>query len=394
MPIGKVPIPVTHVTDEPLVSICVNKQWVPAIMAMVTPARYPEFWGGTLEENRRARLEVQNLLIEMSETGECSMSVCCTDAYVTQRINPTTGMVEISTDNGATYQPAPNSLPTMIVEPVPPVTSGVAGAKCDAVQNVMTQIEAWITHVTNDFDTATDIFAFGVGVVSAIADAVLLILSEGALTTIEGGILAAIAAAVAAVYAGGKTLFSNYWTDDVKKTIKCDLYDAIGDDGSFTDATFSAYWNQVNLDLPGAVAKMLFMGFMSSTGRQGLNAMAASGRSSGSTCSECTDLCALDNWHTGLGTETSRTDTTITMNSEFVSGSGSYAQITTDDPSLCCKVEASLGEGFNIAYIPCGQPILPENFVTYTGGFVCASFIMVSRTESATFEVTYTFEPC
>ncbi len=291
MPIGTIEVPVTHVTDEPTICIPVNVDWIPAVLAMVSPARYPEFWAGTLSENRRARLEVQNLIYLISNGGFCDMATCCTPPYIIQRINPETGMVEISTNNGDSWQPKPDGLPTVIVEPAPPVDNGVAATKCDAAQNAETQIEGWITHVTNDFDTAVDIFAFGSAVIAAIADAVLLILSAGTLTLIEAEIITAIGAAITGAWLAGKTIFSNYWTDDVKHQILCSLFNNIGDNGSFTDAQFSAFWADMNLHLPGAIAKMLFMGFMSSIGRQGLNAMAASGNSSGSDCVSCTPDC-------------------------------------------------------------------------------------------------------
>lgn len=359
MPTGKVPIPLTHIDDEPLVSLCVNQDWIPAIIAMVWPAKYPEFWGGTLNENRRARLEIQNLLVLLGEVGECDVSGCCLDLYVIQRVNPSTGMVEVSTDNGQHWQPQPGGLPTVIVEPVPPVTSGIASNTCDAATNIMTQIGGWITHVTNDFDTAIDIFAFGSAVIAAIADAILLILSAGTLTLIEAEIITALGAAITGAWLAGKEIFSGYWTDANKKIIRCALYENIGSDGAFTDAGFSAFWADCNTKLPGAIAKTLFIGFLSSIGRQGLNAMAASGTSSGADCTDCVSGCTLSVWsiypsdadHYGVISSTDEGTGVITISTTNINTDGSYyILMQTDDDNHCCQIL-----GFNNDVHPTGQ---------------------------------------
>ncbi len=315
MPIGTIEVPVTHVTEEPTICIPINVEWIPAILAMVSPARYPEFWAGTLAENRRARLEVQNLIYLISNGGFCDMTTCCIPPYIIHRTNPDTGMVEISLDNGATWQPPPNSLPTVINEPIPPVTSGIAGTKCDAATNIQTQMEAWVSHVTSDFDTAVDLFAFGTAVILAITDAVLIIASAGILSLIETEILTAIGSAIALAFSAGKTVFSDYWTDAVKKKLLCITLDHIGDDGSFTDATFSDAWNDFNTNMPGGVAKILFMGFLSSIGRQGMNNMASSGTSSGADCSICTDCTVTPVIPAGGGTQDSVVGCVITASS-------------------------------------------------------------------------------
>jgi len=212
------------------------------------------------------------------------MSCCCEEQAVIKRINPDTGLPEQSSDGGTTWTPVPGGLQSVIVQPVPPVTSGVAVNKCDAAANVAGQVDAWIDQVTNDFDTAVNLLEFGIAVLEAILVAVLTVLSAGTLTPLEAIVLPMLGAALGAAWAAGKAAFEAYWTTDIKHDILCAAYCNIGDDGSFTDAQFSAFWHEVNGELPPSPAKMLFMGFLSSVGAPGLNAMAASGLSSDSDC--------------------------------------------------------------------------------------------------------------
>ncbi len=328
---GTIPPPIENIDSEPTISICINKVWANRLIDQIWGLRYPEAWGGTLEENKHARAEIKNLinmLMEDKECGEMSGN-CCLELYIIQRVNVTTGLLEISINNGVSWQPAPGSLPTMIVQPVPPVTSGVSATKCDAATNAMQHIDDWITHVGTDFDTATTLVEFAALVVLAIVNAVLLILSEGALTAAELQIIGVISAALAAVWAGGKTLFVDYWSSDNKDKILCALFCTIGSDGSFTDGQFSEFWNKASADLPGGLAKSLFLGFMSSIGSQGLSTMAATGASADADCSGCTDcLNPCDNV-------------------EFLSTNGGY---TTSSDSVGTRGEWVAGQGWVQTY--------------------------------------------
>jgi hypothetical protein len=248
------------------------------------------------------------------------------------------------------------------------------------------QFEDWITHVTNDFDTATDLFAFAVGVIGAIADAVLLILSEGILTTIEAGILAAIGAAVAGTYAAGKSIFSGYWTDAVKEQLLCITYAHIGDDGSFSDSQFSDLWNDFNLSLPGALAKTLFIGFLSSVGRQGLNNMAASGKSTGSDCSICSGFCDLTSWgilsDAGVIDTGTRTENFVQIAATLLGDGKYYVVFTSPSADVCCDLDVNADNSAKIYlvsgsasaswYNPCGidpSDILVHGTTLSFGGF-------------------------
>lgn len=285
---------------------------------------------------------------------EDGMGACCTEPLIIKRINPVTGNVEQSSNGGSTWTPAAGGFQSVIVEPVPPVTSGVAATKCDAATNVAGQIQVWIDHVTADFDTATTLLEFGLALVGAIAAAVLAVLTDGLTIPLIAPTMAALGAALAAVWAVGKTVFADYWTTEIKTQIFCAAYCNIGDDGSYTDAQFSAFWNKVNGDLAGAPAKMLFMGFLSSVGRQGLNAMAASGSSADGDCSscDCDGICPVEWTFYGVHDVVHDPDN-ANVYTALANGGGEHVAFSSGDMALGCYYNASIGFG---SYWPVGSP--------------------------------------
>jgi len=258
-------------------------------MDLIYPSAWKQTTGITADEAADRAREMFNLYLNSGNDGECGDMTCCDNIAITFRINPETGNVEQSTNNGTTWTPAAGGFQSVIVEPVPPVLNGIAGDKCDAAQNFADQVQVWIDQVSEDFTTAANLLAFAEGVLIAIVAALTIILSAGALTPIQALVLPTIGAALTAAWVAGKTAFDDYWNATNKEIVRCNAYCNIGDDGAFTDAQFSAFWNDCNVELPSAPAKMLFMGFLSSVGRQGLNLMAATGNNVDADCSDCGD---------------------------------------------------------------------------------------------------------
>jgi hypothetical protein len=329
-----------------------------------------------------------------------NMSCCCTPPAIIVRINSTTGMVEQSSDNGTTWEPQAGGLPSVIVQPTPPVTSGVAGTKCDAATNVRVQVEEWVAHVSDDFTTAISVLEFGAAVLEAILIAVITILSAGTLTAVEALVLPTIAAALYAAWGAGKTVFDDYWTTDAFDTVLCAVFCHIGADGSFTDNQFSATWNQINTDLPPSPAKMLFMGFLSSVGTAGLNAMAASGLSADADCSDCVEcLTCQELWSifgAGHGSIVAVTDEYLEVASSPDTGGDCYLIIKTPDQDIGCYVnhlEYSVGSASLQGWTDVGQPQV-EGAPQHVGlGFgSCCNYVQLQ--DASVFLVKIFFDDC
>jgi hypothetical protein len=379
-------IPIPSVIDPPesmAVTLCVpkNTEHLAAFFGALYQLTIWTSWqrNGTNEGKQVADVWWRYFLSwdqSISDT-ECEdgMSNCCVEPQVTRRVNPETGLIEQSVNGGASWSPAAGTLSSYIVEPIPPVTSGVAGTKCDAATNLSGQVDAWIEQVTNDFDTATSLLEFALAVLTAVLTAVVTLVTAATLTAAEALFMATLGAALTAAWGAGKTVFTSYWTTEIKDGIFCDAYCNIGENGSFTDVQFSNFWADCNRHMPASPAKMLFMGFLSSVGRQGVNAMAATGMAADSDCDDCNcDDCPTRPYVApGGGTEISWEECTLTASS-FPDGSYHSIYIWFDnpvapyDPNACGTVTSYnvvSGSGVAIGYNDCvtGDNHLPPQLL-------------------------------
>lgn len=349
--------PIPDVIDPPKMCLQIwipnHPDWKAVVSGLLFEPSYWFNWERTGDTSGAQCAAVWKQVYSSIDWG--SMSCCCEEQVIIKRINPETGLVEQSSDNGATWSPEPGGLQSVIVKPIPPVTSGVAATKCDAATNVSGQVQVWIDQVSNDFTTAVSLLEFGAAVLEAILIAVITILSAGTLTAVEALVLPTIAAALYAAWGAGKSIFDAYWTTDVKDQILCAAYCNISPNGSYTDAQFSAFWAKLNGDLPPGPAKMLFMGFLSSVGTAGLNAMAASGMSADSDCSDCDcGFCAVE-WtfyHVTDIVHDPDNDNHWTMT---VDSSGDFA-FTSGDMSVGCYFNPITGAGGTYSSWGLGSP--------------------------------------
>lgn len=331
----------------------------------------------------------------------CKNNDCCQEPAIIKRVNPDTGNVEQSTDGGATWTAAPGGFPSVIVQPVPPVTSGVAATKCDAATNVSGQVDVWINQVSNDFTTATTLLEFGLAVIGAIAAAVLTVLTDGVLLPLAAQVMAVLGAALAAVWGVGKTVFDDYWTTDIKDSILCAAYCNISDDGSFTAAQFTAFWNEVNGSLPPSPAKMLFMGFLSSVGQAGLNAMAASGMAADADCSDCpcascADHMRLETTVFGGGEIIARTSDSVTVRTTDLGGRNQICIWTGNVDRGCSMIAFEVVEGAFSDFIDgihVGTALAPGNISFHITTECCNTFITWVD-GGAPFAIKFTFDGC
>jgi len=359
MPEQPLPPPPAHPDEPPFVCVQINQSWIPYIIGLLRPAKFPEYWSGTLAENRNARRDVQNLIYQFQNREDCgdmaSNQDCCIDIQVLTQVNVDTGNIEISIDNGLTWQPKGGTVKTFIPNPVPPVTSGVSANKCDAATNGMAQFQYWIDHTSDAFDIAVTLLEFAILVAGIIANAVLLIVTGGGITAFEAAIFEVLGAALAAVWAGGKTLFANYWTVEVKDNLVCALYCHIGEDGSFTEAQFQAFRRNIRDVMPAGAAKTLFLGFIDSVSRQGLNSMCASGATGDADCSDCSCNCNWNNWEIWIGGGTILTQTSSHIIVQgYDRGDGAW-EARVRNPNItdcCCKVRCIVD---GVTYNPTGQ---------------------------------------
>jgi hypothetical protein len=347
------PLPpvLTNPEDEPRICIEINREWIPYIIGLLWPAKFPEYWAGTLEENRAARRNVQNLITILSEALECGdmANNCCDGSELTivvQTRITIEGRLEISIDGGNVWTPSPQDPMYSIPAMPPPVTAGVSANKCDAATNGQEHTLDLVGKISQNLEDAITIFEFAVAIALAVLEIAVAIITGGIGSPNAIQIAIMIWGAATAAFTAGKAAFDAYWTDEVKDAILCALYCNIGDDGHFDEASYQAFLTDMQANTPSSPAMMLLVAEFKAVGPIGLNNMCSYGVNSGQDCSDCDCSCDLNNWVIQAGTIVSRTNTEIVLQSVLVSGSW-VAAIHAPTPSTTCKMfqPSSDGEG-------------------------------------------------
>lgn len=289
MPIGKINPPTVGIQDEPTVSICINTDWVGQLTGIIYPAQYPEWWAGTLAENRFARMQIRQLLYILSTAEGCNVAnTCCEPIPVIKRFNPDTFRPEVSYDNGVTWEPSPDDPQNAIPLYPSPVVEG-GNTKCDAANAGAQHIKDLIDATHNNLTTASTIFGLAVGIAEAILALVLILVTAGAIAPYVTAVATAIWGAATSIFALGIEAFDDYWTSDKTDAILCTLYCNIGDNGQFTESQYQAWRSDIKGTLPASPAFDIIMTSINATGSAGLSQMCSYGLQEGGDCSECTE---------------------------------------------------------------------------------------------------------
>jgi len=370
MPIGSVPPPTQHPDEAPLICIPVNEQWIPILLGALQPLKYPEYWSGTLEENRGARKDFGILLDQIMQGVNCMAIPCCEDTIYLRRINPETGRFERSSDGGATWSPSPDD-PMHIVRQLPPrsVPEG-EDAKCNAATGFGENFNDIITAQSENLGTATTVLELAAAVAAVILDIIIAIVTEGIGAAAAIAITDAIFAAAVAAFTEGKTAFDDYWTSENKDKILCAAYCTIGDNGQFTQEQWDNFRHKVRLDLPPGAALDFALTAANSAGFVGASNMASYGVVADADCSECDcdGACDISGWEvwSGYGTinEGTRTSTFVEITAPNVGGQY-HVIFISPDVDECCDIGAqadssgqiyvSSGAASSSSYCPCGS---------------------------------------
>jgi len=269
------------------------------------------------------------------------MSGCCDDGstVVLQRINPDTGILEVSTDGGVTWNPSNNDPRVGGIVFPPPVTSGIAATKCDAANNIVVRFISIVTQIVADKDANKTNAEVSTGIASALA-AIFGGGVFGAIVAIFGGVISLfLAADEAAIVAA---FDSTTWNQFL-----CAVYCSIGSDGSFDDTSLASLLTQIPIKVASSYAVDCLTGLVRIGGVKFVNNAAAQGSSHDTDCSSCDpcDACTnIDSFNASLpgtlGSVTTRTGAYIEVAAEYYSGYVAYvAQIDSGaDHSVCCNL--------------------------------------------------------
>ena len=212
----------------------------------------------------------------MFDYGECMTNNCCEDTPPIYRFT-IDGILERSTDDGATYEPAPQYDPRRNSPQFPPLAGDDNATKrCLAAAGAAALIKQQVgNELTDDMGRYT--------LAELISDWVNTVVNDG------GNILEAlITLAANQTFAIGIATLRAALTDTVYDTLQCILYCNISNDASFTESRWQAVKSDI-ADQIGGIASLFLQHLVNVLGAVGLTNLARSGGATEGDCDECTD---------------------------------------------------------------------------------------------------------
>lgn len=244
-----------------MVCLAINVDWIPVLLGLLQPYRYPEHWTGTLEENRDARRKVIDLLAILADAteGNCMavkdvrMNGCLlqitTDGSSWITVGDLSGCAIPGPkgdkgDKGDQGIPGPPGQCTGLCGPSAPQRepgeSG-AGVRCGVAINISKYLRNKIIEIYTDGDDAIDGLANGTTVAAAV---VALFFPAAAVAAGVIGVLINILRAITRLDNLEIGAFDNAW----EERIRCMLFCLLPDSGDLSPEILEQWAAQVRAD--------------------------------------------------------------------------------------------------------------------------------------------------
>lgn len=312
---------------------CLTNGQVRALLAMTEYLGWPARWYSDTD----AEIDQQKITDFRDDLIRRLFMSCGESKTILKRVNPTTGYLEQSIDGGVSWEPSPEDPRIGYPQPIPPVTSGIVGDKCDAAANVVSFTRDTIVK-TLEAKSSTQNLATFLLVVAAIIMALFVpgswfwipVLLEPIVNLLFGLDAAQII-----------TAMSSLTYDE----FQCVLYCNIQDDGSFTDANYEEILADIPAGVTDATAQRILIGLVKGWKAKGLNLAANYGMREGTECDcecGCGDWSVATRFNSGTGSPIGviieQTDTYIIVESRFDGVDSEAFFLTTGDKDICCAL--------------------------------------------------------
>ena len=330
---------------------------------------------------------------------DLSMSDCgCGSSNPTNtRINPTTGLYEVSYDGGVTREPDPGSDPRSSGTLFPPVAGDPGDElRCTGANSALGYLQeiqaAELEGLQNNASIA-DFITMLTGFLGAV----------GIFFAFVPGAIAALLSFVVNFFGHKIALdFENAFTETLWDELFCILYCHIEDDGSYTEAGWQAVKNDLDNDISNYGLGWMY-NHINLIGTVGLTNAARASYTGTRPCDECECAGCADKYVIGLvgseaghGLIVDRTATTIDVQAQNPGNNVGYIILQAEITGSCCylnTIEAL--DGGTIAsqfHINCGT--VPTEGAWINGESVggCRQAIQVQTQVGKIFR--FTFDEC
>ena len=364
-PVAK-PFPVPPITE-----ICEGHQFhatipcelLPYIVGALEVWRWEDSFVGTLEDRRMACGLFGDLMGVLAMAARnCD---CDPDEVIIHRINPETGQVETSQDDGATWTTDPQSPYVQAVQVAPLPGADGDTKQCQAANNIIDEMKRLV-----------DVYAGYIGVINGIADLMSAIIVElatmlfiavgaGQLGDVLSPLLSKVFDAARMLSNTSTEAWNALFTPTNWQTALCILVCNGHANGRYSQND----WANIKSDLLAQLGDgaqscgRALEGMVDFWGLVGLNNAASVGENRNEDCGDCVcgDCSNLDNWTVVFGTIIFQEPGHLTINSGASGGGFVAVRIANYSQGLsggCCQINHdthSAGIQGQVRY-ECGSP--------------------------------------
>lgn len=394
------PFPVPDILDicqSPRTTITFNCALIPYIIGALEIWAWEDSFIGTLEERNIAKGLFKDL---QNEVGMAAKNCGCDDDILKIfRINPDTGDLEVSEDDGETWQSNPQSPYNQATyAPTLKMPNG-ANKKCKAANNVILNMKYLQTRYSGFLATINDIQELIVGVLTEGAAMLFLPVVGDVLVALLSPLLAKVIEGIQHMFGTTEVEYDAIFTEEAWETMLCILVCNGHDNGVYTPEDIVNIVADARQQLgtaynaPGAnMAAMIDY-----WGEKGTNNASRVGQGAIDNCDECgcQDCSTLDNWQVVYGTIAEQSAGYIRMVSELLPGGNQAVRLANWEGAgaQCCAVTYNImtGVATNQAYYPCGSS---DPIFSVPPAETCMWDIGVTNVFSSAFEIEFFFTEC
>lgn len=336
--------------DSSSCEYCLTVPEVEAILAFSEMLAWSTRW----ESISGAEIDQDKIDVFANSLRRKLMSCGCDETdLILHRVNPDTGLMQISTDGGTTWEQDPQDPRIAGVVLLPPVTTGLSPDKCNAANAVVIGYSSMITHLI-----AQKAASASEAELSATIAATITAIFGGAL---PAAIVVIFGAIISWLLSSDATAMAAAFSSTTYAQILCALFDNIGDDGTFGDSQYAAMLAELGTKVTDAYAKTATIGLFTGLGKLGINNWAASRYSSGADCSGCVEGCTdFDSIVVGFGAENSRSGGNSINVTAAADGPHFSVRFDFGGDNVCCSPRhltdfVSIGSITAYQWIVCGH---------------------------------------
>jgi len=371
---------------------CLTAPQVEALLGIIEPMAWTTRWISASE----TAIDTDQIEAFRDDIRKRLMEDCCCDnttQIVLHRVNPDTGIMEISVDGGDTWTSDPQDPRVTGVALPPPVPAGVAADKCAAAGSITEQFRTYVDEIIAQ-KTAEALFLDFLLAIAAILIAILAAPVYALFPTVLAPLLTFVFSQSAAAITAAMT------TDEYQKFL-CAMFCNLQDDGSFTSSGLASARSDALADMTSGIPTALAKSFINGLSLIGMNNAAALGTPSALTCETCDCDVGCSNFEVGnyganpaFGTFLGFFDGKERYQSEAFSGSENILTLITPDAAVCCflsTIEIVSGSitGSAQNFIFCNDPQVAGSVNAGDPSSKCINYLGIDSPAAFVIDITW-----